>query len=79
MIDNMPVPVRLAIETLLHTASEYKITVAGFAFASEPMCITNFGNCNDAAELHLYRVLCDLFDQKRKAGMAHVASIGWKQ
>lgn len=75
----MPAPVRAALENLMLTAKEHGITVAGFAFSSAPMCLTNFGTCNDASELRLYERLCSLCEAKREDGMVHTDTIGRKQ
>ena len=60
--------VQTAIEKLLILAARYKIYIAGFAFADEPLMISNFGNCNDCSELKLYETLVKVCDRKRARG-----------
>jgi hypothetical protein len=64
-----------ALHNLLHVASKEKVFVAGFAFSEGPIAITNFGNCTDSADLELYRLLCQICEEKRKAGLTIVEDL----
>ena len=68
--------VQLAIEDLLRLAKRRGIIVCGFAFGYKPFMMTNFGNCNDAADLRLYEMLVRYCDDQRKQGNANYIHIG---
>ena len=56
------------IENLLRVATRYHIYIAGFAFADNPLMISNFGNTNDCSDLKLYEELVKICDRKRTRG-----------
>lgn len=74
--DLMPLEVRQSIEDLIRLATKHKMIVAGFAFGSEPPCMTNFGNCSDMGDIELYAELCSIADGKRRQGLSINNPIG---
>ena len=66
--NKMPDPVRFLLEDLIRTAAEHHIFVAGFAFGVDPLCFTNFGNCSDASDIHLYVRLCEMVKESTAKG-----------
>jgi hypothetical protein len=72
----LPDKTQAALEHLLRMASEEKVTVAGFAFCKEPICILNFGNCPDADDIQLFRMLCAVVDGQKQKGQAITQFIG---
>ena len=71
----LPEEVKLALYHLLQVASKYNTIVAGFAFMGEPPAITSFGNCVDHADIKLYQGLCDMYEEKKRAGLVLVEDV----
>lgn len=60
------------IADLLRTALRHGVYIAGFAFANtDSGLITNFGNCNDAGDAKLFKLLCEFCDKRRASGYSN--------
>ena len=71
----MPESTSLAIRNLLQVASADGVTVAGFAFCSEPVAVTSFGNCSDHGSIELYTLLCRMADEKERQGLVIIDNV----
>ena len=67
--------VRLALYHLLQVASKNKVIVTGFTFTGDPPAITSFGNCTDHADIKLYQGLCDMYEEKKRAGLVLIEDV----
>jgi hypothetical protein len=73
---NLPEKTHAALMYLLQQAAQEKVSIAGFAFGSEPPCFINFGNCKDYTNIKLYERLCEGVREKVAAGKFEKQPVG---
>lgn len=71
----IPEQTKQALYYLIQTAQKEGVTIAGFAFSENPPSITNFGNCTDCGEIKLYEKLCEMAEDKRRAGLVQTETV----
>jgi hypothetical protein len=67
--------IKKQINDLILAAKYANIYIAGFAFSTDPPIFINFGNCADAGELRLYRILCDFRDKQLVRGAVETEKV----
>lgn len=71
----IPEQTKAALHYLIQTAAKDGVTIAGFVFSAEPPLITNFGNCPDCGDIKLYELLCEMAEDKRRAGLVQTETV----
>lgn len=68
--------IKYAAENLLRVTAKHNLFAAGWVFGPNPVFLMNIGNCNDAVELRLYEILCQMYKRSKTDGkVIHVQAL----